>query len=289
MRLRSLRRVLLGTRGESVLTAIILILGIAWIFLPSASTAARPPVTRDIAPSAPPSAPASVPSASAAARPVAVVAFGDSVPSGGNCGCSPFPFTYSGFVAQHTGTRVPTTNFATGGFTSADVRRQIETPAARAAIRKATTVVIMAGANDFPGAYGRALQGTPAEVAYRPVAATVRANIEATVRRIRALHAGPVDVAVLGYWNVFRDGKVGLVTRGPAGMASANEATAHANRALLEAATSTDAQYVDVSSAFKGNDGKTDPTPLLAFDGDHPNARGHRVLATTLYAALPNG
>jgi lysophospholipase L1-like esterase len=231
----------------------------------------------------------SLPHASAGVRPLSVVSFGDSVPSGGNCGCSPFPFTYSGLVASHTGARVSTTNFATGGFTSTDVRRQIETPAAKAAIRKASTVVIMAGANDFPGAYGRVRHGMPADVAYRPVAATVRANVEAMVRRIRTLHPGPVNVAILGYWNVFRDGKVGYSTLGAAGMASANKATAHANQALLQAAASTGSRYVFVYGTFKGKDGKTDPTPLLAFDGDHPNARGHRAIAGRLYAALPNG
>jgi acyl-CoA thioesterase-1 len=261
MRPRSLLR-FLGTRSLTVLAAAAVTLGIAS---------------------------ASLPHASAATRPLSVVSFGDSVPSGGNCGCSPFPFTYAGLVGSKTGAHVSTTNFARGGFTSADVRKQIETPAAKAAIPKATTVLIMVGANDFPGAYGLVRHGANPDVAYRPVAATVRANVEATVRRVRALHPGPVNVAVLGYWNVFRDGKVGYSTLGAAGMASANKATAHANQALLQAAKSTGSQYVFVYGAFKGKDGKTDPTPLLAFDGNHPNAQGHRAIAARVYAALPRG
>ena len=35
---------------------------------------------------------------------------------------------------------------------------------------------------------------------------------------------------------------------------------------------------------FKGTDGKTDPTPLLAADGDHPSARGHQRIAQALRA-----
>ena len=40
---------------------------------------------------------------------------------------------------------------------------------------------------------------------------------------------------------------------------------------------------------FKGADGKTDPTSLLAADGDHPNARGHQRIAQALARVLPNG
>jgi lysophospholipase L1-like esterase len=36
---------------------------------------------------------------------------------------------------------------------------------------------------------------------------------------------------------------------------------------------------------FKGQ-GQVDCTPLLAADGDHPNARGHQVLAAAVLAAL---
>ena len=44
--------------------------------------------------------------------------------------------------------------------------------------------------------------------------------------------------------------------------------------------------YVDIYTPFKGADGSTDDTALLADDGDHPNAAGHQLIATALLAAL---
>jgi acyl-CoA thioesterase-1 len=223
------------------------------------------------------------------ARPVNLVVFGDSVPSGGACDCVPFGELYGAMVHSHTGGRVQTTNLARGGFTSPDVQQQIETPSAKAAIRTATTVVVMVGANDMGPAFRTVLAGASAADTFGPAAQEVRADVNAAVRRIRYLRHGTVQVAVLGYWNVFRDGRVGLATYGPAGLEIAVSATGFTNRALQQAAADTGSRYVAVSTAFKGPDGTGDPTPLLAPDGDHPNATGHRLIARRLYQALPDG
>jgi lysophospholipase L1-like esterase len=225
----------------------------------------------------------------AAPRPARIVVFGDSVPSGGACGCVPFGPLYGAMVAQHTGARVTTTNLAVGGYTTPDVQQQIETPAAKAAIRAATTVVVMVGANDMGPAFATVRHGAGAEAVFGPAAREVRADVAAAVKRIRALHGGTLQVAVLGYWNVFRDGEVGLATYGADGLRTANLATGYANRGLQQAAANTGSRYVDVAVAFKGTDGTRDPTPLLAPDGDHPNAEGHERIALRLYAALPSG
>ena len=41
----------------------------------------------------------------------------------------------------------------------------------------------------------------------------------------------------------------------------------------------------DLYAAFKGEHAERDPTNLLAADGDHPNAAGHRLIAQALLSA----
>jgi lysophospholipase L1-like esterase len=225
----------------------------------------------------------------AADRPVNIVVLGDSVPAGGACDCVPFGEQYGALVRHHTGGRVQTTNFARGGFTGPDVQQQLATTAGQAAIRAATTVVVMVGANDMAEAFGKVRSGASAAGTFGPAAQEARADVVSAVRRIRTLHRGPVQVAILGYWNDFRDGRVGLATYGAAGMTTVRAATGYTNRALQQAAADTASRYVSTSTVFHGPDGTKDPTPLLAPDGDHPNATGHTLVARRLYLALPNG
>jgi len=98
-----------------------------------------------------------------------------------------------------------------------------------------------------------------------------------------------VTILVLGYWNVVKDGAVGLAEYGADGLASAETATRYCNKALRQAAASTGAQFVTTSAAFKGEHRDQDPTGLLASDGDHPNAQGHQAIADAIYAAVPTG
>jgi len=92
---------------------------------------------------------------------------------------------------------------------------------------------------------------------------------------------------VTGYWNVFLDGAVGRA-RGAAYVTGSDALTRAVNAGIAAAAERTGATYVDVYRPFKG-DGDVDCTPLLAADGDHPDARGHRVIAEALLAALTGG
>lgn len=45
--------------------------------------------------------------------------------------------------------------------------------------------------------------------------------------------------------------------------------------------------YVDLVKPFRGPSGDGDPTPLLADDGDHPNAAGVDAIADALAAKVP--
>jgi lysophospholipase L1-like esterase len=218
-----------------------------------------------------------------------IVHFGDSVPSGWACRCTPYPALHASLAAKRTGDHVVATNLARPGDTSVDARRQVESATSVAAIRRSDAVVFMIGANDFGASFGRVWHGADPDRTYAPVAARVQANLTSTIARVRALHRTPVRIVVLGYWNVMKDGKVARAAYGSAGVKAANQATTYANRAILRAARAKGATYVSTYVVFKGADGKTDPTSLLAADGDHPNARGHQRIAQALARVLPNG
>jgi acyl-CoA thioesterase I len=219
----------------------------------------------------------------------AMVAFGDSVPSGAACSCLPFPERYANRVSAHTGRAVRMTNDAFGGATSDDVVAQLGKPGVRRTVRGAKTALVMVGANDFERAFRRVLahQARP-RAAFTPVAGRVQRNLTTIVRRLHRISPG-IRVLVGGYWNVMKDGRVGLRAYGGWGLRRAEQATLYANDALRGAVAATHATFVATYRPFKGAYGHVDPTRLLAADGDHPNARGHRVIARAFFRAAPNG
>lgn len=217
------------------------------------------------------------------------VAVGDSVPSGSACGCNPFPVQYADEVADHTGHAFRMINYAAGGATSDSVLRQVRSWNTRAAVHTASLAVVMVGANDFEDSFDRVLHHQQGAVsAYRPVAARMRANVIAIIRRLRVLRPG-IRVVVLDYWNVVKDGAVGRRLYGAWGVRVATDATSYANASLRYAAKVTGSTYVSTLREFKGADGRSDPTSLLASDGDHPNARGHAVIARGVFQVASSG
>lgn len=203
-----------------------------------------------------------------------VLALGDSVPAGVACDCVPFPELY----ARQLTPSAAAINLAEGGYTSDDVQEQIERADTKAAIRRAGVIMLMVGANDVALAFDDSA-----------VAATrVGRNVRASVARIRAIHGGDVQVLVFGYWNVVEDGDVGRADYTADRVNEAEAATRRTNDALRHAAEASDAVYVSTDVPFKGHDGAKDPTGLLAADGDHPNARGHQLIARAALAALPS-
>jgi lysophospholipase L1-like esterase len=218
-----------------------------------------------------------------------MVAFGDSVPSGAVCRCQPFPQRYARTVSAHTGRAVRMTNDAFGGARSADVVAQLDDRGVRQTVAGAGTALVMIGANDFGPAFHEVLaHRARARTVFPPVARQVRTNVVTIVRKLRRIRPG-IRVLVADYWGVMKDGAVGRRRYGGWGMREADRATADANRALREAASTTHALYVSTYRAFKGPDGTIDPTPLLASDGDHPDSRGHRVIADAFFRAAPAG
>jgi lysophospholipase L1-like esterase len=210
-----------------------------------------------------------------------VVTLGDSVPAGAACGCDPFPDRYARLVSP----TAVSVNLAQSGDTSADVLHEVADGDVRADLRRATVVLIMAGANDLAAAF----DGGQDDGTYETSADQVEANVAATVDAVARAHGAPVTVLVLGYWNVVKDGAVGLAAYGAAGLASAHAATRYCDLALQRAARQTGARYVPTTATFRGAHRTLDPTSLLAADGDHPNADGQQAIAEAVYAALPTG
>ena len=219
----------------------------------------------------------------------AMVTLGDSVASGMHCACTPFPQQYAAQVARGTGRAVRMTNLAFPGATSVDVLAQVARSSVQSTVRSSGTALVMIGANDFAYAFqGVLAHQRRAYVAFPRVAARVQANVTQVVRTLQRLHPG-IRVVVADYWNVMRDGTVGLRSYGAWGESKAVQATTYADQALARAASATGATLVSTYTAFKGSRGTADPTALLAADGDHPNARGHAVIAAAFLRAARTG
>ncbi len=122
-------------------------------------------------------------------------------------------------------------NLAFAGAETTDVISQLTTASARSAVRASGTALVMIGANDFGYAFGGVLaHERRAWVAFPRVARRVQANVTQIVRTIQSLHPG-ITVVVADYWNVMKDGKVGLRTYGTWGESKAVQATTYANAA----------------------------------------------------------
>ena len=256
--------------GPALATAAIAGLVALWAGAPAVSAGPEPAAAE--APAANPKAPV-------------VVALGDSVPAGSACDCPNFVSAYAAKAADAAGTSATVRNYAVSGSTSADARALLGTGRVRAAVAGASTVLIMTGANDFVGAFEEVSGGAIAATAYPPVAHAVQTNITAAVRTVRALN-DHARVVVLDYWAAMEDGDVAAHDYDAATRRAAAAATGYLDDAISAAARATGATYVSTFVAFKGADGSKDPTPLLADDGDHPNAAGHRVIARAVAAAL---
>ena len=218
-----------------------------------------------------------------------MVTLGDSVASGMHCSCTPFPQQYAAQVARTTGRAVTMRNLAFAGATSVDVLSQVGRSSVQSAVRSSGTALVMIGANDFEYAFtGVLAHQRRAWVAFPRVARRVQANVTTIVRTLQRLHPG-IRVVVADYWNVMRDGRVGLRTYGAWGESKAVQATTYANQGLARAASATGATLVSTYTAFKGSRGTADPTALLASDGDHPNARGHALIASVFLKAARLG
>lgn len=228
-------------------------------------------------------------------RPLTVVGLGDSVTAGAKCDCTNFVDLLATMLSARD--HVPTTavNLGVGGLTAAGMVEQLRDTTVSRTVAAGDVVVITIGANDLQPALDWwdstqmrvADQGGCSGACDDATLDAVGTDVAAVVARVGALRGGrPTQVLVTDYWNVFEDGAIARADRGTAYLAWSDALTRRLN-ARICAAAAADATCVDLYVPFKG-DGTEDPTALLADDGDHPDADGHKVISQALLSALPS-
>ena len=205
-----------------------------------------------------------------------LVALGDSVPYGTACDCSPYPELTGSDLSRSIHGRVTTLNDALPGATSGDVLAQLQDDSeVITQVRSSQAVMVEVGANDvaFTSTCGTTVS------CYEHQFPQLRTNLVATVDRVRGLSGGRhVAIVLLDYWSVWLGGQY-AAAQGPAYVDAADAVTRGVNELIRSTAQSTGSTYVDVLHAFRGPNESWDETHLLAADGEHPNAAGHRRIA----------
>jgi lysophospholipase L1-like esterase len=218
-----------------------------------------------------------------ATRPFTVVGLGDSVPAGSACSCTNYVSLVARAAAATRLLTVTVDNFSTPGERTAGLIRQLDSSNVAAALSRAGLVIVTIGANDVEDDGN--CDVTRSTRCYEPDVQAVRAGFARILTRLRALTPAAARIVVTGYWNVFRDGAV-ADGNGPSYVRNSQALTKQVNDAIEAAAAQVDSvTFVDLYRPFKGA-GDRDDTALLAADGDHPNAAGHRLIAATITAAL---
>ncbi|MCU7729125.1 SGNH/GDSL hydrolase family protein [Actinoplanes sp. KI2] len=258
----------------------------ATLLLVAGPQAARA-LSRSASPAAAPVATPSPASAAETKSPYRVVGLGDSVPAGSACDCASYVSLVGRHEARRMGRDAVVSNLAEGGLTTAGLLDQLADAAVRRRVAAADLVIITVGANDFDtGSVADDSCGAPGLDCFRSTLQRQAARLDAVLDRVDAL-LGDRSAAVLvtGYWNVFLDGDV-AAARGDAYVRNSVALTRAENDQIAAAARGGGATYVDLYTAFKGADGTKNDTALLAGDGDHPDAAGHREIADAVESAL---
>jgi acyl-CoA thioesterase I len=215
-----------------------------------------------------------------------VVALGDSVPRGTNCGCTPYPQLTASYLTASDRREVKATNDAVGGFTSTDVVRQLRSDSdVISDVANADVVEIEIGANDvaYSGSCGTTVS------CYQPMISSTERNLDQIAARIHQLTEGrPTQLILLDYWSVWLGGRY-ADAEGPVYVGAVASVTDQVNTVIKRTAADTDSGYVDLRAIFKGPDYDSDETPYLASDGDHPNAAGHQKIAAAVVDVVSQG
>jgi lysophospholipase L1-like esterase len=202
-----------------------------------------------------------------------LLVLGDSVAAASACGC---PGLGADLAAR---TSAVLDNAARPGLTSAGLLAQVNGAAMAPVLRAADLVTITIGANDFNSELASD-ESCATLSCYAPALQQMTADVNAVTAQIAALTRPGTTVVLTGYWNVFLDGAVGA-QRGSTYVAISDALTRQVNAALAQVAQGSHDLFADLYTPFKG-DGSADDTHLLAPDGDHPNAAGHRLIAAAI-------
>jgi acyl-CoA thioesterase I len=219
----------------------------------------------------------------AVGRGMGVTALGDSVPSGFACACTPFPQLTGAALSRLVGHGVSVWNDAVPGYRTSDVLDHLDHDARVITdVQHSGVFLVEIGANDV--GYSTTC-GTQAWC-YLPKVPAIAANLRQIVDRLRQLTRGhPIEVVLVDYWNVWLGGRY-AAAHGPAYVETAAAVTQAVDDVIRADSAVERSRYVDLRTAFKGQDHDQDETDLLAADGDHPNAAGQQRIATVVEQAL---
>ena len=224
-------------------------------------------------------------------RTVTVVGIGDSVTSAAVCGCTGFVELVAAHLPAAAGGPAHVVNLGTNSLTAAGLDTSITTPGpTTSAVAQGDILLITIGANDLTPLLSQwATSGCPA-ACYAPAVDAVGSHLGAILAAAKKLRGQlPTQMLVTDYWNVFADGDVARKANGTAYLRWSDELTRALNNRICLAAQHAGATCVDLYAPFKA-DGSRNPTAFLAGDGDHPNAAGHQLIASTVLAlTVPRG
>jgi lysophospholipase L1-like esterase len=219
--------------------------------------------------------------------PYRVVGLGDSVPAASACDCTSYVSLAGRAEAARLGTTADVSNLAEGGLTTAGLLDQLNQASVRRKIAAADLVIITIGANDFDtDSVADDSCSAPDLSCFQSTLQQQATQLDEVLKKVNTLLDGrTATVEITGYWNVFLDGDV-AAARGDSYVANSVALTKAENAQIAAAAKDRAATYVDIFTPFKGTSGTKNDTSLLAADGDHPSAAGHRKIAKALESAL---
>ena len=220
--------------------------------------------------------------------PLRLVGLGDSVMSGAACDCQPFLVQYASMLATRDHRSVSPSNLGESGLTAAQLVDRLQEPGVAAEVASAGTVVVTIGANDLLPLVSTWSGGGCGASCVQPAVAQMRTAVAQVLSRIHSLVPDSTQVLVTDYWNVFEDGDVADSKEGPGFAGWSDGVTVAANAAICSEAQAAGDACVDLYHPFLGADGTRNPTPLLAEDGDHPDAAGHTLIAKALLSETPS-
>jgi lysophospholipase L1-like esterase len=201
--------------------------------------------------------------------------------------------TYDRLVEADSGANVNTINLCVPGWTSSDLLRAIRGNLLfRLSVATSTIVTVNIGGNDLLGsrsAYkGRTCGGTDNQNCLRAGVAVFTANFNAILAEVRSLRgARNTIIRTMDVYNPFvnEDRAQNTWPNDQGNDFQVFKPYLDAiNNQIAATATARNIPYARIYLAFNGPNGDIDPSDrgLLAFDGLHPNGRGHRLIASLL-------
>lgn len=251
--------------------------------------AEHPASAGDLEQRTPPPVTAAGVGAAALPSPLRIVGVGDSVTSAANCACAGFISDYAELVHARYGVPVQQAEYGVGGATTKSLLPLLSTSTATGrAVERADVVSVTIGANDLYDArrlYDAGTCGGSSNLAcFVGAIETMRRGLDTDLDAIGRLTSGRrVQVLVNDYWNVFQDGAVANKAYGAQFGRDSDTVSRQANVAICAEAKEHGYACVDTYTPFEGT-GDKDPTGFLESDGDHPNAKGHELIAKAMLA-----